>query len=219
MLFLQRKYIPLAIFVFILFGSISELFIKDEFGYIITLTCLAAFGLGALLAWVYTYKPVFLGKAYQILGYIILAELGIIILFVVGFKIPTLPLRTLLSAVALWVITYIILNNQSNKKLKFAFLLNNSKLIFMGKISYGFYLYHIYVPYLTADFLPYLEITLPGILKPYAFILYFISIFFIAILLSWLSWRFIEMPIMRLKKHFEYQAPESSRSSEKPLYA
>jgi len=218
MLFLKRKYIPYAILVFILTGSMSEFFIKDEFGYIITYTCLAAFGLGALLSWVYTYKPQYLKRTYQVLSYIILTELGIIILWITGFKIPALPLRTLLSTVALWVITYIVLNNTANKKLKFSFLLNNRKLIFIGKISYGFYLYHLYIPYLTSGFLSYLESTLPNFLQPYAFILYFISIFCITLLLSWLSWHWIEMPIMRLKSYFEYQNPPS-RTPEKPTYA
>jgi len=218
MLLLKRKCIPFAIVIFILTGSISEFFFQDQFGYILTFTCLAAFGLGALLAWVYTYKPQSLNKAYQILQYIILAELGIFILFMSGFQLPTLPLRLLLSLIALWIIAYIVLNNKNGKRLKFSFLLNNRKLIFVGKISYGVYLYHIYIPYLTADFLYYLEITLPNFLQPYAFILYFISNFCITLLLSWLSWRLIEIPFMRLKKHFKYQTPEPSDFPEKPAY-
>ena len=218
MLFLKRKYLPFTILLFIITGSISEFFVQDGFGYLITFTCLAAFGLGALLSWIYTNKPHFLKKAFHFLNYLILVELGIGILFILGFQLPALPLRTLLSLIALWVIAYIVLNSNSDKKLKFSFLLNNRKLIFVGKISYGVYLYHIYIPYLTADFLNYLEITLPNSWKPYAFILYFISIFGITLFFSWLSWRFVEMPIMAFKKYFEYQTPGPSRSPEKPVY-
>ncbi|PIQ20683.1 MAG: hypothetical protein COW65_13625 [Cytophagales bacterium CG18_big_fil_WC_8_21_14_2_50_42_9] len=219
MLFLKRKYIPLAILIFILTGTISDSFVKDGFGYLLTHTCLSAFGLGALLSWVYICKPQFLAIFFRLLNYIIIAELVIVLLFMFGLPFPALPLRTMLSIVALWVITHIVINNQGGKKLKFSFLLNSNKLIFIGKISYGVYLYHIYVPYLTSGFLNYLQIALPYFLKPYAFIFYLISNLCIAFGFSWLSWRYLEIPIMRLKRYFEYQAPKSPRFPGKPQYA
>jgi len=218
MLFLRRKYLLVAILFIILTGSISEIFIRDPFEYILTYNCFNAFGVGALLAWVYIYRPQFLKKTFPLLSYLILTEFGIIFLMLFGWLPSIFPLRTLLSPMAIWIISYVILNLNSGKKLKFSFILNNSQLIFIGKISYGVYLYHIYIPYITANFLYYLENTLQNSLKPYAFLLYFLSNFCITILLSRLSWRFVEIPTMRFKRYFEYQKPDSSSASEKFTY-
>ena len=218
LLFLKREHIPFAILIFILTGSISQLFIQDHFGYITTYRCLDAFGLGALLSWLYTYKPQLLKKTYQLLNYIILATLGIVLLWLYGLLPVPMPARTLISIFALWVITYIVLNTQSNKELRFSFLLNNRKLIFIGKISYSIYLYHFYIPFLASRFFNYLQLLLPNFFKPYAIILYAIGIFGATIFLSWLSWRLVELPIMRFKKYFEYQIPKPSSSPEKPAY-
>jgi len=218
MLFVRRDYIPVTILIFILTGSISQLFITDHFGYLTTYTCLDAFGLGALLSWVYTYKPQYLEKTSRLLNYIVFVTLVIVLLWVFGIISVVMPTRTMLSLFALWIINYIVLNTQNEKKLRFSFLLNNSKLVFIGKISYGIYLYHFYVPFLAYRFLDYLQQLLPNFLKPYGFILYVIGIFGATIFFSWLSWRFVEMPIMGFKKYFEYQTPGPSRSPEKPVY-
>ncbi|PIQ20682.1 MAG: hypothetical protein COW65_13620 [Cytophagales bacterium CG18_big_fil_WC_8_21_14_2_50_42_9] len=210
LLFLQRKYIPVAILLFILTGCISQLFIQDSFDYLATYTCLDAFGLGALLSWVYTYQLQSLHRFFRILTYIILANIAIIILWLSGLLPVTLPTRTIVSLFALWIITYVIYNSYQNKKLRFAFLLNNRKLIAVGKISYGIYLYHFYIPLLASPYLKHLQFLLPNFLKPYTIILYAIGIFSGLIVFSWLSWRCIELPILRLKSYFNYQTPKPS---------
>jgi peptidoglycan/LPS O-acetylase OafA/YrhL len=80
-------------------------------------------------------------------------------------------------------------------------LLSSRALQYVGRISYGIYVYHFNVPGLIRDKVaPRLHLTLPGSdwlrLPIYAAI---------TIVIAALSWRFMEQPINRLKKRFEYQ--------------
>ena len=215
---LPRKYLPVAIGLFILTGFTSQLFIKDHFDYLTTYSCLDAFGLGALLSWVYVYYLHHLKKTFRVFSVLVIVYVSFTILYLLNLLPILPPTRTLVSLLAVWLIAYIMVKLQANKNHKFTFLLNNTKLIFLGKISYGVYLYHFYIPYLGIRLVNGLQKLLPAFLQPYSFIFIGIGIFSLIIIFSWLSWRFIEMPIMRLKKYFEYTTPAPNLPQEKPAY-
>ena len=86
-------------------------------------------------------------------------------------------------------------------------VLNSRVLQYVGKISYGIYVYHFNVPGLIRDKVaPRLHLTLPNSdwlrLPIYAII---------TVVIAALSWQFMEQPLNRLKRRFEYQRPGRTR--------
>jgi peptidoglycan/LPS O-acetylase OafA/YrhL len=71
-------------------------------------------------------------------------------------------------------------------------LLNNRILIYLGKISYGLYLYHNFIPY-------FFDLNVPGL--PDNLILYAVQMlrFGVLVIIASISWFLIEKPILRLK--------------------
>lgn len=71
--------------------------------------------------------------------------------------------------------------------------------IYLGKISYGIYVYHYFMPLILTPIFNALGIPyqIPGVLN------FFISSL-LTIIIASLSWYFIELPINNLKRHFQY---------------
>lgn len=202
-LYTNRKYLLHAILAFILIGSTSQLLINDfEYGYLPTYTCFDAFGLGALLSWVLVYKPNLLNKVYQTLHLLVAISALLLAARLAGVLNVPVPIRTLVSIIALWVITYLVYKGPSNK-VKFSFLFNNKLLLYMGKISYGLYLYHISLPYLVWAFAEAMKPYYPSLADNYLF--YVVANVGLLFLVPSLSWRFIEKPFLLLKKYFIYK--------------
>ena len=76
-------------------------------------------------------------------------------------------------------------------------ILNNKILLFIGKISYGVYLFHNFIPYFYG-------IEMPGL--PAGLSLYFVQFLRLLLLLSLatLTWFFIEKPILKLKNRYKF---------------
>jgi peptidoglycan/LPS O-acetylase OafA/YrhL len=85
----------------------------------------------------------------------------------------------------------------NNSALLIGRVLQSRPLIYVGKISYGIYLYHYFLLYIIPSILSRFGISIPfqgyGILLAYSAI---------SILLATISWNFIEKPINKLKDHF-----------------
>lgn len=69
---------------------------------------------------------------------------------------------------------------------------------YLGKLSYGIYLYHKIIPLSLFILLPKLGITINNFYLEYALN------FSILVLASVLSWHIIEKPLLKLKRHFKY---------------
>lgn len=78
-------------------------------------------------------------------------------------------------------------------------LFENSILIYIGKISYGIYLYHTIIP--KTIYL--LETRLALVALPNPFVKWAVCVV-ITILVASVSWYLIEKPVNGLKKHFHY---------------
>ena len=78
-------------------------------------------------------------------------------------------------------------------------ILNISFFQYLGKISYGLYLYHKVIPLSLLIILNKLDITIENI------ILYYVVNLSILFVVSHFSWKFIEAPIIKLKSNFEYK--------------
>lgn len=83
-------------------------------------------------------------------------------------------------------------------------------LSYLGRISYGMYVYHNLMPLVLIPIFRYFGLTLevPGLLN-------FILTTLLTIGISSLSWHFFELPINNLKRYFQYK-PKSSVSAPEP---
>ncbi len=207
-LFINKKYLLHIAALFILTGIISQSVLDGiRMNVILTHTCFDAFGLGAILSWIITYAPEKLKKFYSVITYPAIGCLLLLIHGIVEHKWILLPQRTLTSVVALWIITYIVLNSD-RETFTFKVFLNNRVLMFLGKISYGIYLYHNIIP--TMVNLKFINIYLNPLLPDLLFITYWEQLFLLEntmllITISWLSYTIIEKRFLSLKKHYALQ--------------
>jgi peptidoglycan/LPS O-acetylase OafA/YrhL len=209
MLFVPWKQIQKIIFTFIICGILSQLIFRaTQFGDILTSSCFDAFGLGALLAWQVIVKPATMENFFKLLSRG--ALLAILVLGSIAFDRSYYFLfgRLAIRIIGLWFITYTIyreakINNSPNH------FLNNSWLMRMGKISYGIYLYHLIIPTLLLKLSEkYFHFLTPLFLRGgFYFMILLIIQFLVLIGVSALSWRFIEKPLLNLKKYFGYKEP------------
>lgn len=203
--FINRKYTIHAIVLFILTGVFSHIIMRYHFlGDILTPACFDSFGMGALLAWFINYKSNSMPRFFSWLK--VLAGISFAVYVESRYLGNWIPLRTLISVMALWLITYIMMNYNSNQ-LKFKFVLNNPSFIYIGKISYGIYLFHRLVgTVLNSAFIDkYLNPLLPDfIYKKFWGELYLLENVILLMLISWLSYTFLEQPFLRLKKFFRF---------------
>lgn len=200
-LLLPKRFIPYTIFLFILIG-ISSNFIFNNHGWwsmILTPTCFDSFGIGGIMAYLMIFRSDLISKFSKIMDYLIVFALVVFLLnFFVLFDLPQRPYHSLIG---LWLIIQ-CLRDSPNQFLRTIF--GNRFLMFMGKISYGIYLYHLFIPILRAKIGNFLlqngfsEFTLykTGILEnEFNFMLQWA----IVLLIAWVSWNLIENPINRLK--------------------
>jgi peptidoglycan/LPS O-acetylase OafA/YrhL len=210
MLFLKKKFLLPLILTSIFLGIAAQLYLMDVmFGDILTFCCFDGFGLGALVAWVLLFRRSLLKKSYSIS--LVLAFVGFILQVVrVASQGNTilLPSRTLTSFVTICVIIYIIINREG-KSLFFYSILSNRALIFIGKISYSVYLFHLILPYFTGAAFTKLNQYLPSYFYQHNFYLVCFENFCLLILICYASWQIIEKPILKLKRYFEYQKVNS----------
>jgi peptidoglycan/LPS O-acetylase OafA/YrhL len=129
-LYFNKKYFLHIIFIFIFIGVLSQYLMDGiNMSSILTITCFDAFGIGAILSWVVTYSNERLKKIYFIISVISAISFFFFVLGSVQNSWKFIPLRTLISLITLWIITYIMINHDTSS-LRFKFILNNKILIF-----------------------------------------------------------------------------------------
>ncbi|NJN26103.1 MAG: acyltransferase [Cyclobacteriaceae bacterium] len=171
---------------------------------LLTFSCIDSFGIGALLALHRTggfkinlkWLKIFRNFDWFILLYVF---------FVLYFPRESLINILLLSVFAnLFAVTVIskASNGYENRWIKS--ILENQILLFLGKISYGIYLYHNIIPYFYSVMINQakkLSIELPVLDND---LLRYTVYFVILIVVSAISWYVIEKPINSAKKYFNY---------------
>jgi peptidoglycan/LPS O-acetylase OafA/YrhL len=100
-----------------------------------------------------------------------------------------------------WALIGLIVCCQDRKWVHFLFA--NSPLRFCGKVGYGLYIYHILTIKLVDTWLP---------AGKYG-IVFLAVVLLLVLLISWLSFQFIESPFLKLKKFFSYDQPAKQVAS------
>jgi peptidoglycan/LPS O-acetylase OafA/YrhL len=159
---------------------------------ILTPACLDSFGLGALLAYFRMNNPDF--KMNSLMSKLFLSANVILVIIMLQFG------ENLLSAsVFKFSVSVIALFLISKASIGFTGILKrifeNKILLFLGKISYGLYLFHFFIP-LIYNFLKFPKFS--------NLFLQFAVYSFILVIISSISWYLLEKPVNSLKKYFSY---------------
>lgn len=217
MLFIKKEFILPIILFSILCGYITQWLMYDvPLNDILTFACFDGFGFGALIAWAAVYRPKLLPVFYRAGLWLAIIAFAVQVYRINGYSFAFLPSRMLTSICTAWVITIILLE-RDKQFLPARMLLNNRALIFIGKISYGIYLYHLILPYITSDTLRSLNRSLPRSIAKYNSYLIIAENFILLIGLAFVSWKLIEQPVISLKKRFKYQGSPKLKAAREPL--
>ena len=212
MILVRRRYLPYLISLFIVIG-ISSNYIFTEHGWwveILTPACFDAFAIGAFLSHLTCFRQDIIERIQPVYKW--LAGLILMLFILDAFEIALLPSRTSHALLAAAIIYYCLFKSD-NKILNY--LLNTTWLIRLGKISYGVYLYHLFVPEIWDGIIQkfaswnidlFYNEAIPEILKPSWL---FIQQFCFLMLICILSWKVIEKPINGLKRKFENKLPQT----------
>lgn len=181
--------------------------------YVLTPSCLDAFGIGSLLAYYLVYDPIALKRILDMNYLFALAALFFIAyifysrIFIEEYKESRNILeRLLFSVCCFWIVGKAVLANYHGLFKKF---LEYPVIIFLGKLSYGLYIYHYFVlPLLVATgplYKYFLQIVHYNTVAKS--ILFFIITFVIAVV----SWYLIEQPLNKFKNRFNYSTNDQKR--------
>ena len=204
MLFVSRRYLLFSIALFVAVGVSTGYAFADYEGFGLTLpfTCFDSFGLGALLAFVTVWYKEYLAVFCQINSVAAIICILVLIFAATSGQAMLLPNRTIQSVVALWIIAYIVYGKYVLDKS--FYLLNNNVLVYLGRISYGMYLYHLPLQYDYKFIDMHIVPLLPGTIAQYPEAVIFFINLLLLIIVSSLSWYLLERPILTLKRRFEY---------------
>ncbi len=211
-LFSPKKYIEKIIIGIILLSVIFKVWYFKYLGYstainALTISCADSLGLGALLAYWSLYKESILNRINKYKFIIPLSFLPFLyfIIYPRTFDFVVLTGNNFLFSLFAFFIV------MKASQMKFTSLskvmLENSLVVHLGKISYGIYLYHFFMP----DFYNLVKEMIPNFI-PEGENFRTIFLFITAIGFAECSWYLVEKPIMKLKDKFQY-----SRNSTKVI--
>jgi peptidoglycan/LPS O-acetylase OafA/YrhL len=175
----------------------------------ITPCCLDPFGIGAMLAFLRFYYP---ERTREWLKKAILPVLSLLFLGIACFlwaanqhntfiSLSNIIFnRTLISLASVWIIGVASFSDFKGFQGKF---LENRMIVYIGKISYGIYVYHFIIPYFFTSYAPFGSNALNLITSR---ILYVV----LSLLIASVSWFLFEKPINDLKRYFSYSKNASS---------
>lgn len=200
-LFTPSKYLfktIITVTVFGIFFSPLSLYFSDSVFYstdfldFLTPSCMDSFGLGAILAYYRVYKNdkfIFIGKNFHI----ILS--AVILMILVNFFTENIFAKLFYNFNISVLSLFLISRAAAGFKGITGKILDNRVLIYLGKISYGLYLFHNFIPLIWKS------LNLPVINNvSIRFIIYFM----VLTALATLSWFILEKPVNSLKKKFSY---------------
>lgn len=203
--FSNEKYLPHIMWSIVAISAFSVLFVYFSGDMIpilkwSTIRCAGVLSLGGLIAW-YRKNPITFERIYG-LSKKLIVPLGVLF-FIVNFiprKYEVHDVATFFTSVLFFALL-IVLSLEGSKITNSLF--NHKSLYFIGKISYGIYIYHgllrpYYKEYIYGNMQNYMQ---NGILSS---LLYTLICTILSISIAWLSWIVIESPVLKFKKNFTY---------------
>ncbi len=170
-----------------------------------TFSCMDSLGIGALLAYINLYKKDLFKKIARISNLYILGGFYITGLFVQDYfhlywykEIFGVFVFSLVAGIV------IAISSQNGFKSWAKYILELKFISYSGRISYGMYVYHVFVATLFFYFMNRFDLSLNN---KY---LMFVFLYFITFYISHLSWKYIESPINNLKKKVPYLPKRTS---------
>lgn len=181
----------------ILLGTVYPFFFNGNAD-ILTLSCVNAFGIGALLAYVEILRPNWILIFNKSLKWLFVPVLGMLLFDKLMFNSPYFSERLAISILSVTLISFCRFHS---KHFIVQQVLENKVLEFVGLISYGIYLYHNILPKYWSWGFQKMGIQTPSSLGDFSYIEFVLQTLFL-IFLSYLSWIIVEKPILKLKTHF-----------------
>lgn len=195
LLFIFKKRIFYLICLLIIIGTVCP-FLLDGNTNILTISCINALGIGALLAYFEIVNKNYMINFIKILKIVFIPVFLMLCINKIVFLIPFFSERLAISLLATSIIVYCRYKPDSFLVAK---ILGNKFLNFIGIISYGLYLYHNIVPKYWVWGLKKIGMFTPATVYKFSYLEFFIQTLFI-IGLSYLSWIIIEKPILKFKE-------------------
>lgn len=201
-LFIPKKNLQLTFIIGICTAVVFRYLIAaqgNDIGRILMPGSLDSFCIGGLMVFYQMHKP---QQVSSIRRFPLAITVMLAVLVLCACMIHHLPTKEfvaiyfLLISLISGIIIFGLINFKAPKAV--AFLFKNRFILFIGKISYGMYLFHNFIPYIYGIEIPFL----PPFMNLYIAQLLRFSILLV---IASLSWYIIEKPILKLKGRFNYQ--------------
>lgn len=173
---------------------IRQYFMLGGDPFLLPISQMDTLGIGALLACGLEYRLKFIESFKKALPFLL--PIAILLTLVTSYDKPRNDPFLCLSLILLS--SCLVLNAVVGFKGVTKIFMENKWVVYGGKISYGIYLYHKVIPTLFISSFERIGIGLPN-----RWLTLVISIA-LTFLISHLSWKLIESPILKLKKNFEH---------------
>jgi peptidoglycan/LPS O-acetylase OafA/YrhL len=207
LLFTQSKRVGMIIGLLFLTGIVTfhifpHILLKKQMVDMLTPTCFHAFAAGAAVAWAHIYHTSWFNKTSQLLTIGLFCLCLSFLSRLYDFNI-VIDQRSLVALGTSCLIVFILKNSQD----RFCrHILGNPVMVSIGKVSYGIYLYHNFIPVFTKGILRWIHKMNPLFVSS-SFItdlsrggvLFNIGYLLILLVLAFSSYRFIEQPLLALK--------------------
>lgn len=205
-LFIPIKHIEKTIVLVILASLLFKVFYFLNLGYstalnALTISCADSLGFGSLIAYWSIYRESLITKINKIRYHVLISFLPFFYFIIYPRPYDFVVIVGNNFLFSLFAFFVIIKASEMKFNLFTKFLIENKVVIHVGKISYGIYLYHFFMP----DFYNQMIDIIPqyfSVNSPYkTFCLFLFSFAF-----AECSWFLVERPLMKLKHKFQYSS-------------
>jgi len=201
-LFIPKKHIEKVIISIILLSLLFKIFYYQFLGYSTainasTIACADSLGFGALIAYWSLYRESFLNRISKFKFIIFLSFLPFFYFMIYPRENDFIAITGNNFLYSIFAFAIVIKASQMQFTSLAKIVLENKLAVHLGKISYGIYLYHFFMP----DFYNQMIDLFPGYFSPESS-LKTAFLFLSSIAFAEISWHLIEKPIMKIKNRF-----------------
>jgi len=165
-----------------------------------TLSCMHALGIGALISYWNIYRPNLISY-FTKFNWIYISVILYFSIHYIDYVNKINWMNEVVDNLLFAVMSAIIINYASQNKFEglMKYILENKFVVYSGKISYGLYVFHLFVPSFFWEYLSG-KIGLTISSKYTSFVFFYLLTF----VMAHVSWKLMENPINKLKSRFPY---------------